>query len=627
MKAYSYLLTALSVLAVITGCQNEKATKDQGPAREIAFKAALGKYEVKATDTAFEEGDVVGLFAADPISANNVALTWDGETVKPAQPLFWGLDQAGDDASAFYAYYPYSEEVESTFFTFSVPEDQSDEVEYKAADLLTASALGTPDVGEVYLRFAHQLTRAIFVIDATALGSEVESVVLEPVKLDADVDLTIPLVEVSEDAEDAYVKAAPLVKADGTKAWGVIVPPQEIAELVLSVTLENGDVIVIERDNVKLEAGVSYTVNVLLDETAIPISFEFEVFDWINADGYFFFGKGYDPGPHEHIWSIQTYENSYPMTQGEDGLYYGTLSGGNNFEFLIVREDLGTRWGQAVYSYLNVGEEGVETVIAPNSNWMYAYCDAGAIQVILDAVRKVITLKPLPPQWESLGTGMMVESFLADWDEEVRHVEFEVDVEKDANSNSYRIVNPYKNWPYLGQVEGYSVLDKGEIIIKVREDGNCYVAWSEPGVAEAEYGSMSVVSIVPENGWDNNSDYGYYNEKYGYLKFDNPVGLTFAGFGNIMLANEDSMFSLTLPGFERPQLYYDINIEMTRLWTSPVVPGLSSMSLPEWTLRPFATEYTSESSPVRKFMETVECIMTCRKTERKLRMFPTAGWN
>lgn len=562
MKAYSYLLTALSVLAVITGCQSEKATKDQGPAKEIAFKAALGKYEVKATDTAFEQGDVVGLFAADPISANNVALTWDGETVKPEEPLFWGLDQAGDDASAFYAYYPYSEEVESTFFTFSVPEDQSDEEEYKAADLLTASALGTPDVGEVYLRFAHQLTRAIFEIDATALGSEVESVVVEPIKLDADVDLTIPLVEVSEDAEESYVKAAPLVKADGTKAWGVIVPPQGISDLMLRITLENGEEYILEQEEVYLEAGVSYTVHVLLDETAIPISFEFEVFDWIDADGYYFFGKGYDPGPHEHIWSIRTYEDTYPMTQGEDGLYYGNLPGNGNYEFQIVREDLGTYWGQAVDHYLEVGEEGVETVIAPNGNWMYAWCESGAIQVILDAVRKVITLKPLPPQWESIGTGLMVESFIADFDSQVNHVEFEVEVEKDANSDTYRIVDPYKNWPYLGISDYYTLQDGGEIIIKVDQNNNCYVKESKIGLTDVEYGDITVIGLVPENGVEDYYNYGYYYPKYGYLKFGGEIGMMLSNYDKVMLVNRDSMFALTLPGYERPELYSGIQLEM-----------------------------------------------------------------
>ena len=562
MKAYSYLLTALSVLAVITGCQNEQATKDQGPAKEIAFKAALGKYEVKATDTAFEEGDVVGLFAADPVSANNVALTWDGETVKPEEPLFWGLEQAGDEASAFYAYYPYSEEVESTLFTFSVPEDQSDEEEYKAADLLTASALGTPDVGEVYLRFAHQLTRAIFVIDATALGSEVESVVVEPIKLDADVDLTIPLVEVSQDAEESYVKAAPLIKADGTKAWGVIVPPQEISDLMLRITLENGEEYILEQEEVYLEAGVSYTVHILLDETAIPISFEFEVFDWIDAGGYYFFGKGYDPGPHEHIWSIRTYEDTYPMTLKEDGLYYGALSGSGSYEFQIVREDLGTYWGQAVDHYLEVGEEGVETVIAPNGNWMYAWCESGAIQVILDAVRKVITLKPLPPQWESIGTGLMVESFIADFDSQVNHVEFEVEVEKDANSDTYRIVDPYKNWPYLGISDYYTLQDGGEIIIKVDQNNNCYVKESKIGLTDVEYGDITVIGLVPENGVEDYYNYGYYNEKNGYLKFGGEIGMMLSNYDKVMFVNRDSMFALTLPGFTRPELYSGIRLEM-----------------------------------------------------------------
>ncbi|MBR4735747.1 MAG: fimbrillin family protein [Bacteroidales bacterium] len=566
MKAYSYLLTALSVLAVITGCQNEQATKDQGPAKEIAFKAALGKYEVKATDTAFEEGDVVGLFAADPVSANNVALTWDGETVKPEEPLFWGLDQADDDASAFYAYYPYSEEVESTLFTFSVPEDQSDEEEYKAADLLMASALGTPDVGEVYLRFAHQLTRAIFLIDATALGSDVESVVLGPVKLDAEVDLTIPYVEAAEDSEDSFVKAAPLVSADGTKAWGVIVPPQLLPNLLLMVTLENGEEVVLEQHNIPLEAGVSYTVNVLLDETAIPVSFEFEVFDWIDG-GYVYFGKNYDPGTREHVWAVETYDNRFKMEQGEDELYYATLSGRNNYEFRIVREDTGRCWGQAVYHALEVGKDGVETVIAPNDNWIYAYCESGSIQIVLDAVRKVITVKPMPREWVSLGTGKMVDGIVSEIYKAIPHTEIEVEVQKDANSNTYRIVDPYKNWAYIDYQDSqsgdyFTYQDGGEIVISFVDDYNCYVESGNLGLSDTMYGDMTVFSLVPENGVEDYYNYGYYYPKYGYFQFNGYMGLALSGYDSILMVNKNNMFSLTLPGYDRPVLYYNIDLEL-----------------------------------------------------------------
>ncbi len=557
MKAYSYLLTALSVLAVITGCQSEKATKDQGPAKEIAFKAALGKYEVKATDTAFEQGDVVGLFAADPVSANNVALTWDGETVKPESPLFWGLEQAGDEASAFYAYYPYSEDVESTSFLFSVAADLSDEAAFKAADLLMASALGTPDVGEVYLRFAHQLTRAILVIDSSALGSDVESVAVGPVKLDAEVDLTIPLVKVSENAETAFVKAAPLVNADGTKAWGVIVPPQKVEEFSLSVTLENGDEIVLVEKGVNLEAGVSYVVSALLDETAIPVSFEFEVFDWIEADGYYFFGKGYDPGPREHIWSIETYNGIVPMEQGEDGLYYGTLSGSNWFEFRILREDLGSRWGQAVYGNLYVLEDDVETVLAPNNNYIYAECPKGSIRLIFDAVRKVLTLKPLPREWVSLGTGKMIESVVCEM-YGYPHTEIDVEIQKDANTDTYRIVNPYKNWPYRQYFDGSA---EGEMILASKGDGRYYIQYSDIGLSSETEGNIAIVGLVPENGFDNISSYGYYEQKYGFIQFYDYVGISLSNYGTYK-SNTEGMLTITLPGFERTRYYYELKIEM-----------------------------------------------------------------
>lgn len=567
MKAYSYLLTALSVLAVITGCQSEKATKDQGPAKEIAFKAALGKYEVKATDTAFEQGDVVGLFAAAPVEAENIALTWDGETVKPAQPIYWGADQAGDQASAFYAYYPYSEQVSQPEFLFSVPADQRTEAAYKAADLLTASALGTPEVGEVYLRFAHQLTRIIMEIDASAYESEIVSVELDGLYLQTEVDLTVPCVNIPENAQRGKVKAAPLAKADGTKAWGVIVPPDEDVELLtLKITLANGEELSLSQESICLQEGVSYTVKVLLDESSMPVGFEFEVFDWIEA-GYVYFGKGYDPGTWEHVWAVETYDNRIQMEQGEDGLYYASLSGNGNFEFRIVREDTGSRWGQAVYQALEVGKDGVETVIAPNDNWIYAYCESGSIQIVLDAVRKVITVKPMPREWVSLGTGKMVDGIVSEIYKAIPHTEIEVEVQKDANSNTYRIVDPYKNWAYLDFKDSdgsnyFTYQDGGEIVISFVDDYNCYVESGNLGLSDTMYGDMTVFSLVPENGVEDYYNYGYYYPNYGYFQFYGYMGLALSGYDNILMVNKNDMFSLTLPGYDRPVLYYNIDLEL-----------------------------------------------------------------
>lgn len=557
MKAYSYLLTVLSVCAVAIGCQSEEGTKDQGPVKEISFKAGLGKYEVKATDTAFEQGDVVGLFAAAPVEAENIALTWDGETVKPAQPIYWGADQAGDQASAFYAYYPYSGQVNQTEFLFSVPADQSTEAAYKAADLLTASALGTPDVGEVYLRFAHQLTRIIMEIDASAYESEIVSVELDGLYLQTEVDLTVPCVNIPENAQRGKVKAAPLAKADGTKAWGVIVPPDEDVELLtLKVTLANGEELSISQEGICLEEGVSYTVKVLLDESSMPVGFEFEVFDWIEA-GYVYFGKGSDPGTWEHVWAVETYDNRIQMEQGEDGLYYASLSGNGNFEFRIVREDTGSRWGQAVYYYMEVGKEGVETVIAPNDNWMYAYSETGGIQLILDAVRKVLYLKPAQREWVSLGTGKMIESVVCEM-YGYPHTEIDVEIQKDANTDTYRIVNPYKNWPYRQYLDGNA---EGEMILASKGDGRYYIQYSDIGLSSEKEGNIAIVGLVPENGFDNISSYGYYEQKYGSIQFYDYVGISFSNYGTYK-SNTEGMLTITLPGFERTRYYYELKIEM-----------------------------------------------------------------
>ena len=89
------MIAALSeevpISALLLSCvakQEQMATHGE----EIQFGGTVGNYAVKATDTAFEKGDVVGVSAPAPVAVENVALTWDGTGFTPATPIYWGAD-------------------------------------------------------------------------------------------------------------------------------------------------------------------------------------------------------------------------------------------------------------------------------------------------------------------------------------------------------------------------------------------------------------------------------------------------------------------------------------------------------------------------------------------------------
>jgi len=89
MKKYLFIAIALVAAAAVSSC-NDISEQDSGiMASAVQFTSSIGGY-TKATDTAFESGDRIGLFAGEPINVNNILLTSDGSTLTPANPVFWG---------------------------------------------------------------------------------------------------------------------------------------------------------------------------------------------------------------------------------------------------------------------------------------------------------------------------------------------------------------------------------------------------------------------------------------------------------------------------------------------------------------------------------------------------------
>ena len=105
----------------------------------------------RATETAFESGDKVGLFVVNRnADGSQAALLTTGNYVDnmlytytntwtPATEIYWKDDKTHAD---FYLYYPYRKQVENvTVMPFSTKANQSAEADYKAGDLLVGSTL------------------------------------------------------------------------------------------------------------------------------------------------------------------------------------------------------------------------------------------------------------------------------------------------------------------------------------------------------------------------------------------------------------------------------------------------------------------------------------------------------
>ena len=158
---------------VLVGCENsENIPVVEDGVMQIE---ALHPSATRATETAFESGDKIGLYAteyngdvASPLQisgnwANNVAITYDGTAWTPAKKIFWS-----ENKMDVYGYYPYMTPTSIDKHLWSVQLDQStpetaDALSgYEASDFLWGKATGVSQTdGNVQLEFKHRCSKLV----------------------------------------------------------------------------------------------------------------------------------------------------------------------------------------------------------------------------------------------------------------------------------------------------------------------------------------------------------------------------------------------------------------------------------------------------------------------------------
>lgn len=164
-------MISLALLAI--GCENSGNT----PVVEDGVMQinVLHPSATRATETAFEKGDMIGLYAteysgdvASPLQisgnwANNVATTYNGTTWIPAKKIFWS-----ENKMDVYGYYPYmiptsiDEHLWSVQLDQSTPETADALSGYEASDFLWGKATGVSQTdGNVQLEFKHRCSKLV----------------------------------------------------------------------------------------------------------------------------------------------------------------------------------------------------------------------------------------------------------------------------------------------------------------------------------------------------------------------------------------------------------------------------------------------------------------------------------
>lgn len=282
MKNYLYLAIATLVLCSCSK-ENDGVMTDDG---EMRFTADIAT--TRATETAFEAGDEIGLFAtvyggevATPLQisgnwANNVATTYDGAAWQPAKKIYWS-----DSKMDVYGYYPYmsitsiNEQPFSVALDQSTPESEGVLSGYEASDFLWAKATGVEQSGEtVALQFKHRMSKFVIKLEKgpNYEGDFPEVAVMRVHNLvpTATIDFTTGAVTKDMFGEPTTITCRRVDEA----TFEAIVVPQRITSRLPFIEMEASGISYLIEDTFHFKPGRMYTYTLIINSNPDQIEVE-----------------------------------------------------------------------------------------------------------------------------------------------------------------------------------------------------------------------------------------------------------------------------------------------------------------------------------------------------------------
>lgn len=234
--------------AMLWSCGGSDSNDDPEPAQKpgsgtettqkgIQFVATL-QSPARATETTFENGDAISVFAVESTNGNqgylassgnyasNVKYTYNGSRFTSTNPI----EKPVDDQLTYFAVYPYTSAA-SNIFTFSVNTNQRTKANYTLSDLCTATSASV-STSTVDLPFRHRLSLLSITLDAS-VGASAATIELQNVYTKASVNLNTGTV--SSSGTKGTIAMLPL----GNNEYQAVLPPQSISKgtLLANITI------------------------------------------------------------------------------------------------------------------------------------------------------------------------------------------------------------------------------------------------------------------------------------------------------------------------------------------------------------------------------------------------------
>lgn len=277
MKFTKILAVALAFATIATSCNKEpEVVTPEG--KKISVSAQMYNF-TRATDTAFEEGDKIGLHIITPTATwlDNALYTYTAGQLVGSQTNLWYTDE--EMTSDIVAYYPYSAEAayNAAGYTFTVNADQSTKATFTASDLMVATTSSAPTEEAITLPFRHALSKVVVKVD-NQLGEKIANVWFSGVYGTTTVDMIKG--SSVESGSKGTIKAAS-VTIDGQEAWSLILVPQSNVTPELIVTTEGGKQYTFSISApTTFSAGKISTAEISLTKESIATDFTPTITDW-----------------------------------------------------------------------------------------------------------------------------------------------------------------------------------------------------------------------------------------------------------------------------------------------------------------------------------------------------------
>lgn len=326
----SFIVTLTLGVFALVACQRENAPQS-GDLREIKFTASVDGV-TKATASAFEEGDRVGLTIGSPVNKNNVILVPDGRSLTAEYPLYWPADMKQSQEAGFIAYFPYEFSTYTSSFdatknwVFGIGGDQYRSDVYRLQDYMSAVTSATPADDYVALTFKHLMSRFSITIEnqlKTDTFKDIQADSFRSVEINQvnpwfEINFANQYVAADPDGGQPYTLAPAKI---GPLSYSLILPPQTVSPEI-SITLSSG-----KKLTYKTASPITFNsgkrVSATLTLTDDQIVFNYTIEDWTDNPTEFTFVQVTGTPPDNEIWYTTTDGNI--VTPNNADLFGATL--------------------------------------------------------------------------------------------------------------------------------------------------------------------------------------------------------------------------------------------------------------------------------------------------------------